>query len=145
MLRRFGFLRRAADPQHVGIMHQLVQKAVRQHVMAPASACGVPQLWVPWLVQTTEAVLFAAFQYDGDDIDADQGRKQWLRMLSTCVERWCTHWSDGQSQRLAAASLLKHMRGLLLCSDGHSQDALQCWDEVRYRRMTLVKPQGSHC
>ena len=57
MLRRFGFLRRAADPQHVGIMHQLVQKAVRQHVMTPDSACGVPHAWVPWLVEVVESVI----------------------------------------------------------------------------------------
>ena len=96
MLQQFGFLRRAADPQHVGIMHQLVQKAVRQYIMfAPdpnpnpllASACGVSHVWVSRLVEASEAVLFAAFQHDADDINANQGRKQCLRMLSPSVER----------------------------------------------------------
>ena len=102
MLQRFGFLRRAADPQHVGIMHQLVQKAVRQHIMAPASACGVPHCWVPRLVQTAEAVLCAGFAYDEVGINDNQGRKQWLRMLSSCVERWCANWCVEQFQCPAA-------------------------------------------
>ena len=131
MLQRFGFLRRSADPQHVGIMHQLVQKAVRQYIIFAtdpntnpypnpnlsanptkpnpipnpdpnlnlnpnlilASTCGVSRVWVPRLVEAVEAVLFTAFNYDTADIDANQGRKQWLRMLSPSIERWCAHWT----------------------------------------------------
>ena len=136
MLQRFGFLRRAADPQHVGIMHQLVQKAVRQHVMALASACGVPQAWVPRLVDSVESVLYAAFQSDTGGINANEGRKQWLRMLSPCVERWGANWSDDQcqplatAQRLAVACSLKDGRGRLLHTDGHHGDASQCYEEV---------------
>ena len=146
MLQRFGFLRRAADPQHVGIMHQLVQKAVRQNVMALAAGSGVPEAWVPRLMDSVESVLYAAFRYDGDDMDVAEGGKRWLRMLSPCVERWCEKCGEypyqplATPQRLAVACSLKETRGLLLLKDGQHGDALKSFQDILAFRKWVLPP-----
>ena len=90
VLRQFGFLRRSGARWRVGVVHQMVQRAVRNHlIMAAPGDVTAPAGWGLSLVETLESVLMVTYEYDSD--------KRWnqtnvarVQRLSPCVERWCT-------------------------------------------------------
>ena len=127
VLRQFGFLRRATGSSHVGVMHQLVQRAVRDHLVM-GDTDGIPPGWGLDMMETVESVLCARYHYRSDtnwDKEAIVG----VQALSPCVERWCmVFWdmdkADEWSQRLRSACALRQKLGyLLLAIEGSAVSA----------------------
>ena len=93
VLKQFGFLRRPATGARwrVGVVHQMVQRAVRNHLImaAPGDDTVVPAGWGRALVRTLESVLVATYKHDSDK-GWDQSEVARVQRLSPSVERWCT-------------------------------------------------------
>lgn len=128
VLRNFGFLRHSNVPSDVGVMHQLVREAVRNHfiVGVPDSVTMVPTGWGCALMEAVESILLARYDYTIEE--------RWrmyavarVQALSPCVESWCTALWDMDivqnemqrsrcklSYRLRSACMLRGILGKLL-------------------------------
>ena len=102
VLARFGFLQAVNNiHEKVGVMHQLVQQAVREHVMCPDMR-EIPPRWTAQLLNTVESNIRIQYRVVDDDIHRDPALLARLRRLTSCVEQWCKHMCQ---------PVLDHMRG----------------------------------
>ena len=92
VLQRHGFLLSADNTgsEYVGVMHQLVQRAVRQHIMAPDTP-GIPPSWAGELLDTVEVALQAQWWFEGwkqNQYYRSPDTLPRLRRLGPSVEQW---------------------------------------------------------
>ena len=139
VLQRHGFLLPSDDAgsEYVGVMHQLVQRAVRQHIMAPDTP-GIPPSWARELLDTLEVALRAQYWFEGwedNDFYGSPNTLPRLRRLGPCVQQWF----EGLCRlpvpkhlcgREAGALVLMHELGSVFYRDGALQAARGCHEAV---------------
>ena len=100
ILERHGFLLPSpGDSECVGAMHQLVQRAVREHLMDP-DAHDIVGSWTKGLLDTVEAALKAQSWYNVNDMHSDANMLPRLRALRPAMERWCHHTCNPTTKHL---------------------------------------------
>ena len=106
VLELHGFLLpNTNNSECVGAIHQLVQRAVREHLMAPDTP-DIPKTWTKGLLDTVEAVLKSQAQTRvGDDLSSLRSfpsNMRRLRRLRPTMEHWCN---------CLCKTTVKHLKG----------------------------------
>ena len=155
VLKHFGFLR-AGPGLHVGGMHQLIQRAVRDSVVikTPDSVTIHPKSGLQ-LVETLESILLHQYNYNTSR-KWDQKEMTRVQRLSPCIERWCvvfwplnernkefTRCLGGPCRVHASCTLRQTLGHLLLEVEGSPLDSLSQFQSVLTVRKRLY-PKGDH-
>ena len=100
ILEQHGFLLPStAESECVGAMHQLVQRAVREHLMSPDTP-DIPPSWTKGLLDTVQAALDDQTWFKGNDVYSDPSTLPLLRGLRPAVEHWCKLMCDPSTSHL---------------------------------------------
>ena len=146
ILEQHGFLLPStADSECVGAMHQLVQRAVREHLMAPDTP-DIAWSLTKGLLDTVEAALKAQFPYEGEDIHSDPSTLPRLRGLRPTVEHWCKLMCDPSTSHLRGyeegAHDLLYAMGWMLYVDGAYTEAANLQSTVLSFRKRVLDPDN---
>ena len=146
ILEQHGFLLPStAESECVCAMHQLVQRAVREHLMSP-DIPDIPPSWTKGLLDTVQAALDEQTWYKGNDMYSDPSTLPRLRGLRPAVEHWCKLMCDPSTSHLSGyeerAHDLLYTMGKMLNADGAYAEAANLYSTVLSFRKRVLDPDN---
>ena len=146
ILEQHGFLLPStADSECVDMMHQLIQRAVREHLMSPDTP-DIPWSWTKGVLDTVEAALKAHTWFEGNDPYSDPSTLPRLRRMRPAVEHWCKLLCDPSTSHLCgyqegAHDLLSTM-GDILYADLACTECADVMSTVLLFRKRVLAPDN---
>ena len=144
VLMRFGFMSEATDKRYVGILHQQVQKAVREELLVldgtgPSEEVTYANISTEWgveVVAMVQALLHEVYAFDSSATNNMIFEE--LRNMTPSVGCWCDYFCDVVQSNRACA--LRSVMVRVLQRDGMNERALELSaNNMRLRQRILPK------